>query len=30
MNAMTFAPERLMNLNGRKEDTISFERQFKG
>lgn len=29
-NSMTFAPERLMNLNGRKEDTISFERQFKG
>ena len=28
-NGITFTPERLVNLNGRKEDTVSFERQFK-
>lgn len=27
---VSFRPEHLVNLNGRKEDTISFERQFKG
>lgn len=26
---MRFRPERLVNLNGRKEDAVSFERQFK-
>lgn len=29
-NGIVFVPERLVNLNGRKENTISFERQFKG
>lgn len=27
---ISFVPERLVNLNGRKENTISFERQFRG
>lgn len=29
-NGIHFYPERLVNLNGRKDDSISFERQFKG
>lgn len=29
-NGVSFVPERLVNLNGRKENTISFDRQFKG
>ncbi len=27
---VSFSPERLVNLNGRKENSISFDRQFKG
>ncbi len=29
-NGIAFVPERLVNLNGRKEDAVSFERQFRG
>ncbi|MCK9181636.1 MAG: tRNA-dihydrouridine synthase [Fibrobacteraceae bacterium] len=28
-NGISFAPERLVNLNGKKDDMISFDRQFK-
>lgn len=28
-SGISFVPERLVNLNGRKEDSVSFERQFK-
>ena len=28
-NGISFVPERLVNLNGRKDDAISFERQFR-